>query len=164
MSGPSIEEQRRRIREKNRKEDERDPKPLTKKQRKALKKKNKRVDKHMAAAFNLKYDQTKQSSKYEIAFKEIIDKWGIDYIWQQPFFNNQRYVCVDFFFPDTRIVVEIDGPEHYSKERKVKDKDRNLYLKKVHKVKDILRITNNEVMEKPELIEDLLIDKLFLKP
>ena len=69
----------------------------------------------------------------------------IKFIWQQPFSDKNRYVCVDFFLPDFNIVIEIDGSEH--EKQKQRDLVRTFYLKKIHGIKKVIRIKNIELSD-----------------
>ena len=108
----------------------------------------------------LKQEQLKLKNKNEVIFKNILDEFNIDYIWQQPFYNGDRYVCVDFYFESTKIVVEIDGKEHYQSHNLKKDKIRTRYLKEVHGIKEVLRIDNMQLYYNKNDIIELLLDKL----
>jgi len=55
-----------------------------------------------------------------------------------------RYV-VDFYCPETRIVIEVDGDSHFTDEARAYDEARELYLK-AHNLR-VLRFTNEEVMK-----------------
>lgn len=56
-----------------------------------------------------------------------------------------KYV-VDFYCPKKKLVIEIDGGQHYENGDLVReDKARDNYLEKVMKLK-VLRFTNTEIM------------------
>ncbi len=52
---------------------------------------------------------------------------------------------VDFFCPKARLVIEIDGGQHYTQEGSLKDKTRDNYLMNLGL--KILRFSDREVME-----------------
>jgi len=110
-------------------------------------------------AYNLRRDQRNKKYHYEIIFKNLLDEFGINYIWQNPFYDKNRYVCVDFYFPKNRIVVEIDGFFHSKKQNSKKDNIRTDYLIQHHDIKEVIRISNNSLRDKNKIV-DLLFDKL----
>ena len=60
-----------------------------------------------------------------------------------------RYI-VDFYCADGKIVIEIDGSQHYEKENKEKDKVRDEYLKSLGCT--VLRYTNLDVNRRFEAV------------
>ncbi len=59
-----------------------------------------------------------------------------------------RYV-VDFYCPTKRLVIEVDGSQHYEEENIVKDKEREYFLKRTLNLK-VLRFNNLDVLENIE--------------
>lgn len=56
-----------------------------------------------------------------------------------------RYI-VDFYCKKAALVIELDGSQHYEGSGPERDRERSLYLSRVHKV-EILRFTNLEVKQ-----------------
>jgi len=52
---------------------------------------------------------------------------------------------VDFYCPKKRLIIELDGGQHYGEEGKKKDKKRDAYLKSIGL--NILRFSDREVFE-----------------
>lgn len=52
---------------------------------------------------------------------------------------------VDFYYPKTRLVIELDGSQHYGEEGMKRDKKRDAYLKSVGL--KVLRFSDREVFE-----------------
>lgn len=66
-----------------------------------------------------------------------------------------RYI-VDFFCPRKRIVVEVDGSVHDEEEAEEHDEIRDKFLVKQKDIKQIVRITNEEVMnDLPGVLEKI---------
>jgi very-short-patch-repair endonuclease len=66
-------------------------------------------------------------------------------------FYRQRIVgdyIVDFFCPKAKIVIELDGEQHFTPEGKIKDRQRDSYLNELGI--RVLRFTNVEVMNNIE--------------
>ena len=60
--------------------------------------------------------------------------------------NRQRKIgpyIVDFYIAEFKIVIELDGSQHYEPQNKQKDKDRDLYLSKSEIT--VLRYPNSEI-------------------
>ena len=63
-------------------------------------------------------------------------------------FYRQRIICnfiVDFYCPEAKLVVEIDGGQHYSEEGMLKDKMRDSHLADLGLT--VLRFSSREVMK-----------------
>ena len=61
---------------------------------------------------------------------------------------------VDFYCPDFRLAIEIDGDSHGTEDGIIRDNTRNIYLKNLNIL--IKRYTNNDVMKNIEgVMEDL---------
>ncbi len=69
-----------------------------------------------------------------------------------------KYI-VDFYCPKEKLVIEIDGGQHYENGELVeKDKQREKYLKEVLKLK-ILRFTNDDIIENIYSVIDRIIEE-----
>lgn len=55
---------------------------------------------------------------------------------------------LDFYCAKIRLAIEVDGEVHNKEERKVYDKDREIYLKTLNI--EIIRFWNSDVLKKPE--------------
>lgn len=81
----------------------------------------------------------------ELIFKERLDELGISYIFQKAFIAGDYYCIVDFYLPKPyKIVFEIDGGYHDTKEQQIKDYYRDKYLQDKRGFKAI-RIKNEDV-------------------
>ena len=63
-------------------------------------------------------------------------------------FYRQRIIgnyIVDFYCPKTKLIVELDGGQHYNEEENRKDRIRDDYMKKLRM--KILRLSDREVFE-----------------
>lgn len=81
----------------------------------------------------------------EKSFKCYLKAADINYEFQKIVYAEDKYYILDFFLPDSKLAVEIDGGYHDTVEQKRNDLDRTKRLKRNHVVKDILRLKNNEV-------------------
>ena len=66
----------------------------------------------------------------------------------------------DFYCPKTRLVIEMDGGQHYSAEGKEKDRLRDEYLVRAGII--VLRFSDREVLENPETVLEKLWSGLGL--
>lgn len=77
-------------------------------------------------------------------------------------FYRQRIICnyiVDFYCPDAKLVIEIDGGQHYSEEGKAKDAMRDRHLADLG-IK-VLRFSAGEVFENTEgVLETICLEFL----
>jgi very-short-patch-repair endonuclease len=65
------------------------------------------------------------------------------------------HYIVDFYIPCKRLVIELDGGQHYSKEGLIRDEDRSKVLE-LYGLK-ILRFSNKEVRENAENIGNYVL-------
>jgi len=123
---------------------------------KARKRASDKTKSNIQKAEALRDSQRKSDSPNERVFRHLLIEHGIRHVWQQPFACKTRFVCADFYFPEHNIVIEIDGNEHDVN----KDADRTRYIKRTHNVKEVLRITNSQLITNREDIIELVLSKL----
>lgn len=66
--------------------------------------------------------------RVEIDVRNRLLAIGIDFVHQQVFGWDRGAFCVDFYFPDRSLVVEIDGDGHANIAQAAKDADRDAWL------------------------------------
>jgi very-short-patch-repair endonuclease len=103
-------------------------------------------------ANKLMESQRKLRNVYELKFRVMLLEMGVRYIWQNPFYDKDRYVCVDFYLPEYNIVIEIDGNVHGKPEKVQYDLERTMYLKKVHGVAKVVRFSNLDITNNIEMV------------
>jgi len=82
-----------------------------------------------------------RATHYELLFKTLLDALSIKYEFQKVMWGNK---IVDFYLPDYRIIIEIDGGYHNNLVQKNKDlkRDTNFCLGGLK----VIRFTNQEVL------------------
>ncbi|HEV8718977.1 MAG TPA: endonuclease domain-containing protein [Candidatus Binatia bacterium] len=75
---------------------------------------------------------------------------GVQFYRQKPIGN---YI-VDFYAPSARLVVEVDGSQHFEAEQEAYDLQRTAYLKK--QGLRVLRFTNLEILQKLEAVVEAI--------
>lgn len=87
------------------------------------------------------------SNKYEHLFGNFLLKHNVHFIHQAPFVVDGHIYFADFYLPEKRIVVEIDGTYHDGYCQRTKDKDRTDDLKfagaKVVRIKNATTMDEN---------------------
>lgn len=78
---------------------------------------------------------------------------GLQFYRQRPIGN----FIVDFYCPDAKLVVEVDGGQHYSEEGCVYDQERDQYLKGNGLA--VLRFTNIDVLKNLDAVLQVIFDK-----
>ncbi len=68
-----------------------------------------------------------------------------------------KYI-VDFYCPSRKLVIEIDGSQHYEEEGEKKDKERDAYLNKLN-IK-VLRCTNLDIYNNLEGVIDTIMEEV----
>ena len=91
----------------------------------------------------------------EIAFQHILVDLRIQYIFQHIFGKkNRKFYIVDFFLPQLKTVVEIDGPYHKDPIQGWRDEMRTKKLQKRYgdKVNLVIRFSNDDVILNPDVV------------
>lgn len=91
-----------------------------------------------------------QAGHYELIFKALLDMLSIKYEFQKLLWGNK---IVDFYLPDYRVVIEIDGGYHKTLKQKDKDlrRDTDFCLGRIK----VIRFTNQEVLDKSHIVNRL---------
>jgi very-short-patch-repair endonuclease len=96
---------------------------------------------------------SKNATKYELKFKEILIKNNIKFYFQKIFKvtrgkGSVKYI-VDFYIPQNNVVIEIDGSQHNKENNISKDSIRTEGLLTAG-VSKVIRLSNKEVNEDSE--------------
>lgn len=97
----------------------------------------------------------------ELKFWNIVRKRQIENIQ----FYRQRPIgkyIVDFVSLSHKIIIEIDGSQHYEENHKIKDQQRDLFLNKLGYI--IVRFNDNEVLANIEGVKEDLYQKIKSLP
>jgi len=73
---------------------------------------------------------------------------GHKFLRQRPIGN---YI-VDFYCPKAKIVIELDGEQHYSEKGLIRDKERDAYLNSLGL--NVLRFSNNDIKNNIDIVLD----------
>lgn len=92
-------------------------------------------------------------TKSELKAREILDHFGVNYKFQKGFYSHDFSFIVDFFIPNGRFVIEIDGGYHETQQQAQKDAWRDKKLREKRGC-TIIRVKNEDVNE--SYIESIL--------
>lgn len=103
----------------------------------------------------------KNITRWELIFKNVLDKNGFNYIFQYPIICNQKKLyIIDFYFPEYNIAIEIDGYQYHSTKAQIKADNLRTRRIKVEGIQ-VRRLTNKQITFYKE--QDLYkITKMFL--
>lgn len=105
---------------------------------------------------NRRIQLMKRTTPAEREMRRMLKYLGISYKSQKAFFHRGTLFIADFFLPDKKIVIEVDGIQHSTNQKQVEyDKRRTEFLESKRGVK-VVRFTNSEVLETPDLVFDQL--------
>lgn len=94
-------------------------------------------------------------TKAERAFLYQLKQTDINYKFQKGFIAGCNFAITDFYFPDYKTVIEIDGGYHNTPKQQYRDKTRTAYLN--NRGIKVIRITNKQAFKfKGHEIYDLL--------
>lgn len=113
------------------------------------------------AAHALAEDQKRHKNIYELIFKKELESLGVKHVWQKPFFDNRGYFVTDFYIPQFKAVVEIDGSSHDSKKARIKDQNRTEILRNRYGVLSVIRIPNTKLVRNINEVRELIIKRLI---
>jgi len=82
-----------------------------------------------------------------------------DFLKLQPFHTHRQkvfgYYIVDFYIASAKIVIELDGSQHYAQENRRKDQERDIFLQSLDLL--VLRYSNADVnLRFRDVCEDIL--------
>lgn len=97
-----------------------------------------------------------KATKPEKKVKEMLNSLGIKFKFQWVFFGKEGFVIVDFYLPDYRVVLEIDGKDHLKEEAVIYDYNRTLFLKNRCAINEVIRFQNKVVMWSPDKVREEL--------
>lgn len=98
------------------------------------------------------YKLYKDQTKYEEAVEREVCKLGVRYRTQHPFIAQKAFA--DFYFPDYKLIIEIDDPSHNEPEKIKKDLQRTKRLEALGL--RIVRFTNEQVADElPYILEQI---------
>ena len=103
---------------------------------------------------------TNKPTKAEQVFKECLDRHQVNYVFQKMKFKKGIKRIFDFWIRFHKIIVEIDGGYHNSDDQKIKDKWRQERLIKHGKIRNMLRFTNEDVLQRPDYFISKVIEHI----
>ena len=107
----------------------------------------------------IKIDSPTPSEKL---FDNYLDILGIQHNREKPFYCGIKYYFADFYIPAKKIVIEIDGGYHNNESQIIKDKMRTSDLINQCGVSNVIRFTNDEVLDEDKCLS-LIIERLDFK-
>jgi len=84
---------------------------------------------------------------------------GIQHEFQKPVKINSHFRYIDFYFPQLRLAIEIDGAYHDTEEQQQADIQREQEIKQKFPI-EFIRCSNDVVMANPLMILDILFEKM----
>ena len=86
----------------------------------------------------------KKITQHEIEFSSILKALNVRFIPQKGFISGKNFCIVDFYLPDYKICVEIDGEYHNRPSQIERDRNKDYYLSKQRKF-SVLHIKNESL-------------------
>jgi very-short-patch-repair endonuclease len=93
---------------------------------------------------------------------ESLTESRIGFIHQIVFWDNERCIIPDFFVETKKLIIEIDGFNHFLPQAIIKDDARDEYLLSLGY--SVARFTNKQALEIPNKIADFVISHIFDRP
>jgi very-short-patch-repair endonuclease len=86
----------------------------------------------------------KRQTPSELKFTEMLKEFNIRFMSQKGFIAGNNFCIVDFYLPDYKTCIEIDGGYHYESSQITRDLNRDYYLNKQRNF-GVLHIDNNSI-------------------
>lgn len=86
----------------------------------------------------------KSATRSEIIFRSKLAELRLDHRFQKYFIGEERIYIADFFLSKKKIVIEIDGDYHFKSSQIKKDAMKDQFYFNDHRVKGVLRMTNEQ--------------------
>ena len=99
-----------------------------------------------------------KSTSAEKSACAILDKLGVRYIRQYPIWTGRKRHYADIYIPKYRLILEIDGKYHYTKEQARKDTNRSAGIRRLGY--HVCRLSNTKARHAGKIIGKI---KLILK-
>lgn len=124
-------------------------KKLKPKARRALEKKKKgitpSIPERMSLSSFYKKEMRQEPTPTEVKVMQVLAFSGIKCIFQKVFLTKYSFYIVDFYLPEYKLVIEVDGKHHYTNKSQFRyDGKRTNYLQSIRGCK-VIRFTNKEV-------------------
>lgn len=101
-----------------------------------------------------------KNSKAEKHFCDMLNKSKIPHFREKGNYAfNTRWCYYDFYIPELRLYVEIDGKEHKLREQQVIDKEKEKIIKRKHRY--LLRLENENVLSRTSITKNKLVGLLI---
>ena len=81
---------------------------------------------------------------HELLLQDLLTKMGYTYIFQKAFYDDSYFLIADFYISRLKLIIEVDGSQHYTKDYIKKENKRKRWLAK-QGIK-VLRIKNKAVL------------------
>jgi very-short-patch-repair endonuclease len=97
----------------------------------------------------------KRITPAEREMMNILKYLNVYYKFQKPFFHRGTLYIVDFFLPQQKMVIEVDGSQHNYRKQRYYDEMRTEFLETKRGVK-VIRFTNSEILRNPNYVIEQL--------
>ena len=97
----------------------------------------------------------KNITRYENNVLKLLVSLGIEFIFQEAFFDRYYFLIADFYLPKYNLLIEVDGNSHNGMEKKKQERKRAIWLRK--KGLGVLRIRNKSTLT---LTEERLLERI----
>lgn len=106
------------------------------------------------AASNRK-KRLENTTESEILFANLLSKARIKHKREYVFYPKKSFYIADFYIPEVKLVIEIDGKYHEEDDQMIKDADRTSKLINECGVREVLRFKNEELIDNIKCIKTL---------
>jgi very-short-patch-repair endonuclease len=104
-------------------------------------------------AESLRRERLNKATESEILFANILGRAGIKHKREHVLYPKKSFYIVDFYLPDSRLVIEIDGGYHSMEDQEIRDTIRTSNLINECGVSDVLRFENEELVNEKRIVE-----------
>lgn len=105
-------------------------------------------------------ENIKNATQGELSMKDMLDRYGVNYVFQSPCLVFGKTYIMDFYLPKYGVCIEVDGGYHNKETQIEKDIERSNNLSKSGIL--VVRFTNDEAIRR-EKVRDFFVNVLGLE-
>ena len=100
-----------------------------------------------------RFELLEKSTAAEKAACSILSKMGVEYVRQYPIWTGRKKYYADIYVPKFKLVLEIDGAYHFTKEQIRKDENRSAGIRRLGY--HVCRLTNADARQPKKILAKL---------
>jgi len=120
--------------------------------------KNKPVEQKVKSrCYKIRNNNIKKMTQAEQKVKDIFDSKGVKYVPQYPIYTRTSFILIDFYLPNKKLAIEIDGGSHIGR-LKTWQSYNKWRESVIHKIcTGLVRFTNDEILSNSDNFREFVL-------